>query len=99
MLSTAMVNARKFILDHGGLEKAQVMTKYKLATFGQYEWQLLNYIPLLLFKNEFPLYSYGYVKGIFTIIKIMSRNGSIPISPHSLICDIIRPFFQFQGSA
>jgi hypothetical protein len=32
--------------------------------FGQYEWQLLNYIPLFLFRNEFPLYSYGYVKGI-----------------------------------
>jgi squalene cyclase len=63
MLSSVMVNARKFILNHGGLEKSQVMTKYKLAAFGQYEWQLLNYIPLLLFKKEFPLYSYGYVKG------------------------------------
>jgi squalene cyclase len=51
MLSSVMVNARKFILDHGGLEKAQEISKYKLATFGQYEWQLINYIPLWLFKN------------------------------------------------
>lgn len=63
MLSPAMMAARKFILDHGGLEKSQMMTKYKLAAFGQYEWQLLNYIPLFLFKNAFPLYSYGYIKG------------------------------------
>jgi len=64
MLSPALMSARKFILDHGGMEKAQVMTKYKLAMFGQYEWQLLNYIPLFLFRNEFPLYSYGYIRGI-----------------------------------
>lgn len=63
MLSPAMMAARKFILDHGGLEKSQMMTKYKLAAFGQYEWQLLNYIPLFLFKNAFPFYSYGYIKG------------------------------------
>ena len=63
VLEPAMKNARKFILDRGGIEKAQMMTKYKLAVFGQYEWQMLNYIPLFLFKNEFPLYSYGYIKG------------------------------------
>ena len=51
LLEPSMKNARKFILDHGGIEKAQVMTKYKLAMFGQYEWQMLNYIPLFLFKN------------------------------------------------
>lgn len=39
------------------------MTKYKLAVFGQYKWQSLNYIPLFLFKNNsFPFYSYGYIK-------------------------------------
>jgi len=65
MLSSPLKNARKFILDRGGIEKAQVMTKYKLAAFGQYEWQILNYIPLFLFKNSFPLYSYGYIKGTF----------------------------------
>lgn len=62
VLSPAMKNARKFILDRGGIEKAQMMTKYKLAVFGQYEWQLVNYIPLFLFKKGFPFYSYGYVK-------------------------------------
>ena len=34
--SEAMRKARKFILDHGGIEKSQVITKYKLAAFGQY---------------------------------------------------------------
>lgn len=39
------------------------MTKYKLAAFGVYEWILLPYVPLFIFKNEFPLYSVGYIKG------------------------------------
>jgi len=36
VLSPPMKNARKFILDRGGVERAQAMTKYKLAVFGQY---------------------------------------------------------------
>lgn len=39
------------------------MTKYKLAAFGVYEWILLPYVPLFIFKNQFPLYSVGYIKG------------------------------------
>jgi squalene cyclase len=46
-----MKKAKKFILDHGGLENAQIMTKYKLALFGVYEWILLPYVPLFIFKN------------------------------------------------
>lgn len=62
--SPPMKNARKFILDNGGIERAQAMTRYKLAVFGQYQWQMLNYIPLFLFqKNKFPFYSYTYLKG------------------------------------
>jgi len=34
--SPPMKNARKFILDNGGIERAQAMTRYKLAVFGQY---------------------------------------------------------------
>jgi squalene cyclase len=75
MLSKSMITARKFILDHGGMEKSQMMTKYKLASFGQYEWQLVNYVPLFLFKKTFPLYSYGYIKGTIRHIQIMFRSG------------------------
>jgi squalene cyclase len=75
MLSKAMINARKFILDHGGIEKSQMMTKYKLASFGQYEWQLVNYVPLFLFKKTFPLYSYGYIKGTFLSTQTTFPNG------------------------
>jgi squalene-hopene/tetraprenyl-beta-curcumene cyclase len=49
--SEPMKKAKKFILDHGGIEGAQVMTKFKLAAFGVYEWILLPYVPLFLFKN------------------------------------------------
>lgn len=34
--SEHMKKAKKFILDHGGIENAQVMTKFKLAAFGVY---------------------------------------------------------------
>jgi hypothetical protein len=78
ILSPAMKNARKFILDNGGIERAQMMTKYKLAVFGQYEWQMLNYIPLFLFqKSSFPLFSYAYLKGTSLPIQIMLPSGYI----------------------
>ena len=38
-----------------------MMTKYKLAAFGQYEWHLVNYVPLFIFKNWFP-FSVLYIK-------------------------------------
>jgi hypothetical protein len=94
-----MKNARKFILDHGGIEKAQMMTKYKLAVFGQYEWQLVNYIPLFLFKKGFPLYSYGYIKGISQQIQITSPSGSILISFHWLTSDITKQYSQCRRCA
>lgn len=61
--SETMKKAQKFILEHGGIQNAQVMTKYKLAAFGVYEWAYLPYVPLTLFyKSSFPFYSYGYIK-------------------------------------
>ena len=59
--SDTMKKARKFVLDNGGIENAQLMTKYKLAAFGQYEW-ILPYVPLFIFKNYEP-YTYFYIKG------------------------------------
>ena len=73
--SETLKKARKFILDHGGIENAQVMTKYKLATFGVYEWGLIPYIPLFIFNNDFPFYSYAYVKGKTCLMKIMWASG------------------------
>ena len=58
-----MKKAKKFILDHGGIENSQVMTRFKLAMFGQYEWILNTYIPPFIFRNGFPFYSYGDIKG------------------------------------
>jgi squalene cyclase len=61
--SDTMRKARKFILDHGGIEDSQMMTKYKLAAFGQYEWHLIPYVPLFIFKQSFPYNLLGsYIK-------------------------------------
>ena len=67
MDSETMQKARKFILDHGGIENAQVMTKYRLASFEVYEWTYLPYVPLMLFTKDFP-FNYIYIKGKKVII-------------------------------
>ncbi|CAD8192801.1 unnamed protein product [Paramecium octaurelia] len=52
-----MKKAQEWIKANGGIEKAQTMTKFKLAMFGQYPWKKLFKIPLILFYKKFnPLY-------------------------------------------
>lgn len=51
-LDDLMQRAANFVKSKGGIEACQVMTKFKLASFGQYDWSKLYYIPLFLFKNK-----------------------------------------------
>ncbi len=46
-----------------------MMTKYKLATFGQYEWHLVNKIPLFLMKREISLGYFGSISNSLTYLK------------------------------
>ena len=66
MDSETMQKARKFILNHGGIENAQVITKYKLL-LEYMKWTYLPYVPLLLFRKDFP-FNYIYIKGKKVII-------------------------------
>lgn len=41
-----MVNARQFILAHGGITKVRMITKIMLAFFGQYDWRGVPVLPV-----------------------------------------------------
>lgn len=53
-VAAALKRAMAFILEHGGLESANMLTKWFLATFGIYPWRRIWYVPLFLFcKGSF----------------------------------------------
>jgi squalene cyclase len=56
-----MLKAKDWILEHGGVEGAQTMSKFKLAMFGHFHWNSLTSIPLSIFYKEGPLAS-AYAK-------------------------------------
>lgn len=58
-----MLKAKDWILEHGGMEGAQTMSKFKLAAFGHFPWSGLAKVPLFVF-NKGGLWSYSYIKDI-----------------------------------
>ncbi|HAZ43492.1 MAG TPA: squalene--hopene cyclase [Cyanobacteria bacterium UBA11371] len=54
----AMVKARKFILDRGGISKTRIFTKLHLALIGCYNWRGVPSIPpsIMLLPESFPIY-------------------------------------------
>lgn len=61
--SPLMVKSKLWILENGGIEGAQTMSKFKLAVFGQYPWTSLASVPLFIFQKG-GIYSYTYMKDI-----------------------------------
>jgi squalene-hopene/tetraprenyl-beta-curcumene cyclase len=56
----ALVKAREFILDQGGISKTRVFTKLHLALIGCYDWRGIPSIPpwIMFFKPPFPVSIY-----------------------------------------
>ncbi|WP_077213223.1 squalene--hopene cyclase [Bacillus dakarensis] len=54
--------ARKFILAHGGMEGAHMLTKIMLALTGQYKWPAFFPIPveMILLPPTFPIHFYSF---------------------------------------
>lgn len=54
----AMVKARSFILDKGGITQCRVFTKLHLALIGCYDWRGVPSIPpwIMLLPQSFPIY-------------------------------------------
>jgi sporulenol synthase len=57
-----MQSAKKFIIDHGGIESASMFTKILLAITGQYPWPSYSPIPIemILLPLSFPINFYQF---------------------------------------
>ncbi|MFB2770761.1 squalene--hopene cyclase [Pelatocladus sp. BLCC-F211] len=80
----AMIKARKFILERGGISRTRIFTKLHLALIGCYSWQGIPSLPpwvMLLSKNFF-----------FNIYEMSSwaRSSTVPLL---IVCDR-KPVFQ-----
>jgi squalene-hopene/tetraprenyl-beta-curcumene cyclase len=71
--SEAMMRARRFVLDRGGVTKARVFTKIHLALFGAYPWKHIPALPawFMLLPQWFP----------FNIYEMASwaRSSTVPL--------------------
>ncbi|MHC1744732.1 MAG: squalene--hopene cyclase [Syntrophobacteraceae bacterium] len=58
----SMQKARRFILDHGGIEAARVFTKIWLALFSQYDWDKIPSMPveIVLLPSHFYFSIYEF---------------------------------------
>jgi squalene-hopene/tetraprenyl-beta-curcumene cyclase len=69
----ALVSARTFILDRGGISKTRIFTKFHLALIGCYDWRGIPSIPpgIMLLPDWFP----------FTIYEMSSwaRSSTVPL--------------------
>lgn len=69
----ALIRAREFILQRGGISKTRIFTKLHLALIGCYDWRGVPSIPpwLMLFPDNFP----------FTIYEMSSwaRSSTVPL--------------------
>jgi len=69
----ALIKAKKFILQQGGISKTRIFTKMHLALIGCYDWQGLPSIPswIMLLPEESP----------FTIYEMSSwaRGSTVPL--------------------
>ncbi|MEM7592969.1 MAG: squalene--hopene cyclase [Cyanobacteria bacterium P01_A01_bin.83] len=82
----ALVKAKKFILQYGGISKSRIFTKMHLALIGCYDWQGLPSIPpsIMLLPEDSP----------FTIYEMSSwaRGSTVPL----LIVFDRKPVYQLE---
>ncbi len=60
--SDALVKAREFIMDRGGIPKARIFTKIWLSLFGVWDWDRVPAMPpeLIFFPDWFPINIYEF---------------------------------------
>ena len=83
---SALLEAKTFILQRGGISKARIFTKLHLALIGCYDWRGLPSIPpsIMLLPENFP----------FTIYEMSSwaRGSTVPL----LIVFDRKPIFELD---
>ncbi|NER78690.1 MAG: squalene--hopene cyclase [Leptolyngbya sp. SIO1D8] len=69
----ALLRAKDFILQRGGISKTRIFTKFHLALMGCYDWQGLPSLPawVMLFEQPFPLTIYE--------LSSWARGSTVPL--------------------
>lgn len=69
----AMIKARDFILERGGISKSRIFTKIHLALIGCYDWRGIPSIPpwIMLFPENFPVTIYE--------MSSWARSSTVPL--------------------
>jgi squalene-hopene/tetraprenyl-beta-curcumene cyclase len=86
-----MKQAQEFVLAHGGIIKANVLTKIWLAIFGQYDWRGTPSLPteIILFPNWFYINIYEFASwSRATIMALMIVLARKPVCPVPESADI-----------
>jgi len=90
----ALAKACRFILAHGGLEKAGVFTRIFLAYFGQFPWDGVPAMPaeLILLPSWFPINIYemsSWARGtVVPLLILMAKRPAIAIAPEHAIPEL-----------
>ncbi|MDZ8108337.1 MAG: squalene--hopene cyclase [Nostoc sp. DedQUE12a] len=84
----AMVRARKFILERGGISKTRIFTKLHLALIGCYNWRGIPSLPpwIMLLPEAFPVNIYE--------MSSWARSSTVPLL---IVCDRKPIFLTDQG--
>ncbi|WP_118162203.1 squalene--hopene cyclase [Nostoc sphaeroides] len=74
----AMIRARKFILQRGGISKTRIFTKLHLALIGCYDWRGIPSLPpwIMLLPKAFPVNIYE--------MSSWARSSTVPLL---VVCD------------
>jgi squalene-hopene/tetraprenyl-beta-curcumene cyclase len=74
----AMIRARKFILQRGGISKTRIFTKLHLALIGCYNWRGIPSLPpwIMLLPKDFPVNIYE--------MSSWARSSTVPLL---IVCD------------
>lgn len=81
----AMVKARAFILNNGGISKCRVFTKFHLALLGCYDWRGVPSIPpwIMLLPQSFPIYEMSsWARGsTVPLLIVFDQEPVYPMTP------------------
>lgn len=81
----AMVKARQFILQRGGISKTRIFTKMHLALIGCYDWRGIPSIPpwIMLLPQSFPIYEMSsWARGsTVPLIIVFDKKPVFPTNP------------------
>ncbi|MBD2596426.1 squalene--hopene cyclase [Nostoc spongiaeforme FACHB-130] len=82
----ALVRAREFILQRGGISKTRIFTKLHLALIGCYDWRGIPSLPpwIMLLPPAFPVNIYE--------MSSWARSSTVPLL---IVCDS-KPVYQFD---